>query len=291
MTGPTDSSFSDRLEWQSLQLDIKILQQNRESDRHDFEVFQEHMTTSFGSLQNTLGELKSTLSNFIAGFPKPRENPPNPQEVAQGSGAHNTPQGPAVNLQDAYHTPVTAGSATLVDKQTCKELNLDGSNKVPYRHPHFAANKNIPPEARPPTASPPATNGQQLILNDQGQHDQAHQMEGRGGMGTRDPVPDNRRPLALVKPAKYNIPEFDGFGTVSWIQTIELYFEAARTPLERKTEIAVTYLKGPAIEWWRGTGITANTLPWYRFCRLLGDRFAEISVCDNVRLFHALTQT
>ena len=75
------------------------------------------------------------------------------------------------------------------------------------------------------------------------------------------------------------------------IQTIEVYFEAARTSLEQKTEIAVTYLKGPAIEWWRGTGIVPNTLPWYRFCRLLGDRFAETSVCDNVRSFHALTQT
>lgn len=110
-------------------------------------------------------------------------------------------------------------------------------------------------------------------------------------IGAREAVLDNRRALALVKPAKYNIPEFEGTGTDSWIQTVELYFKAARTPLEQKIEIAVTYLKGPATEWWRGTGITANTLPWYRFCRLLGDRFAETSVCDNVRLFHALTQT
>lgn len=88
-----------------------------------------------------------------------------------------------------------------------------------------------------------------------------------------------------------NIPEFDGRGTDSWIQTIEMYFDAARTPTESKTEIAVTYLTGPAMEWWRGTRIQANTLPWYRFCRHVGDRFAENSVCDNVRAFHALIQS
>lgn len=111
------------------------------------------------------------------------------------------------------------------------------------------------------------------------------------GNQQRDQVQDNRRSLATVKPAKYNILEFDENGTDSWIQTIEMYFGAARTPAEQKTKISVTYLKGHAIEWWRGTGIIANTLPWYRFCRHLGDRFSETYVCDNVRTFHALSQT
>ncbi|VAH61656.1 unnamed protein product [Triticum turgidum subsp. durum] len=133
---------------------------------------------------------------------------------------------------------------------------------------------------------------QQITQLEQEQaEEQVQQIAGRGGNAQRDQVQDNRRPLTLVKPAKYNIPEFDGSGTDSWIQTIEMYFEAARTPLEQKTEIVVTYLKGPAIEWWRGTGIIANTLPWYRFCRLIGDRFSETSVYDNVRTFHALNQT
>lgn len=54
-----------------------------------------------------------------------------------------------------------------------------------------------------------------------------------------------------------------------------MYFEDARTHVEQKTEIAVTNLKGPAIEWWRGTGMIANTIPWYRFCRYVGDRFLK----------------
>lgn len=168
---------------------------------------------------------------------------------------------------------------------------MDGSNKIPYRHPHFTENKNPTTEARATAAGTQALIVQPVIQLDQ-EHaeDQAQQQERRVGTGQRELVQDNRRPLAVVKPAKYNIPEFEGIGTDSWIQTIEMYFDAARTPPEQKTEIAVTYLKGPAIEWWRGTGIVANTLPWYRFCRHIGDRFAETSVCDNVRNFHALNQ-
>ena len=49
-------------------------------------------------------------------------------------------------------------------------------------------------------------------------------------------------------PAKMNIREFDGTDVDSWIQTVETYFSAARTPLEQRTEIAVTYLKGSAIQ-------------------------------------------
>ncbi|XP_044356666.1 uncharacterized protein [Triticum aestivum] len=291
MTGPENSSSTENLEFQSLQLDVKTLQRNRETDRQDFEDFRDHVATNFQTLQKTLGELQGPLNSFIARFPKPRETPPNPQDVAQGSGQQQTPQGPNHAPATVLQTPPTVGSATLVDKNTGKELNLDGSNRVPYRHPHFAASKHPIPENRVHTAVNQVQNGQQVVQLDMEQAEQIPQQEARGEVGQRDQGQDNRRQLAIVKPAKYNIPKFDGSSTDSWIQTIELYFEAARTPLEQKTEIAVTYLKGPTIEWWRGTGIVPNTLPWYRFCRLLGDRFAETSACDNVRSFHALTQT
>ena len=51
---------------------------------------------------------------------------------------------------------------------------------------------------------------------------------------------ENRRPAPPVKPAKMNIPEFSGVDADSWIQTIETYFDAARTPLDQRTEVAVT---------------------------------------------------
>lgn len=97
--------------------------------------------------------------------------------------------------------------------------------------------------------------------------------------------------MPTVKPAKMNIPEFSGADVDSWIQTIEMYFEAARTPLEQRSEVAVTYLQGDAMQWWRGTNYSANNLPWHKFCRYVGDRFAVTSICDNVRAFHSLTQT
>jgi hypothetical protein len=102
---------------------------------------------------------------------------------------------------------------------------------------------------------------------------------------------ENRRGVPVVKAAKMNIPEFDGTDADSWIQTIELYFDSARTPLEQRTEVAVTYLKGNAIQWWRGTGYSATNTAWHRFCSSIADRFAESSICDNVRAFHSLTQT
>jgi hypothetical protein len=46
-----------------------------------------------------------------------------------------------------------------------------------------------------------------------------------------------------------------------WIQTIKMYFDAARIPLEHRTEIAVTYLKEDAMQWWSG----AHTTPILTF--------------------------
>lgn len=51
---------------------------------------------------------------------------------------------------------------------------------------------------------------------------------------------ETARNQPIVKPAKLNIPEFEGQDVDSWIQTIEQYFDSARTPLEQRTEIAIT---------------------------------------------------
>lgn len=246
MTGSGDSSSTDQLEFTSLQLDVQLLQKNREQDRVEFEEFREYVQANFQSVQKSLGDLQGSLSNFISGFPKPREAPHNPLDMPQASAVANTLQGPAQRFQDPLKSPDTVGSATLVDKHTGKELNLDGSNKHPYRHPHFA-DKQLPQDAK---SQPAAAQNQQVVHLEQEQREGlTTSLDRRVGTPQRDMGQDNRRQLTLVKPAKYNIPEFDGVGTDSWIQTIEMYFEAARTPMEQKTEIVVTYLKGPAIEW------------------------------------------
>ncbi|EMS47399.1 Phospholipid-transporting ATPase 3 [Triticum urartu] len=154
----------------------------RENSKHTGFAFDSPGYESFfASQQENLGELQGTLNNFISGFPKPRETPLSLQDVAQGSGQHQTPQGPLHKPDVVPQTPPTAGFAVLVDKNTGKELNLDGSNKIPYTHPHFAENRNPVPEARAPTAGNQALNAQQLMQLDQGQADQAPQKEARVG--------------------------------------------------------------------------------------------------------------
>lgn len=102
---------------------------------------------------------------------------------------------------------------------------------------------------------------------------------------------DNRRNVLTVKPAKLNISEFEGSDPESWIQNLEQYFAAARTPIEHRTEWVISYLKGPDVQWWRGTGYAPSNVPWHKFCSYLSDRFATESVCDVVSSFHAAQQT
>uniref|UniRef100_A0A453R5V0 Retrotransposon gag domain-containing protein n=1 Tax=Aegilops tauschii subsp. strangulata TaxID=200361 RepID=A0A453R5V0_AEGTS len=102
---------------------------------------------------------------------------------------------------------------------------------------------------------------------------------------------DNKRTVLTVKPAKLNISEFEGNDSESWIQNLEQYFAAARTPIEHRTELAVSYLKGPDVQWWRGTGYALSNVPWHKFCSYLSEGFATESVCDVVSSFHAAQQT
>ena len=109
-----------------------------------------------------------------------------------------------------------------------KELNLDGTPRVPYRHPHFGQVTTIVQEGQPRTNTV-------AIQHDNGDNLEDDDLEGlpvHRNIQTRNrlqfPVLDNRRVTPTIKPAKMNIPEFDGTDADSWIQTIELYFESDR---------------------------------------------------------------
>ena len=103
-------------------------------------------------------------------------------------------------------------------------------------------------------------------------------------------ISENNRAQAVLKSPKLNFPEFDGSDPDGWLAKAEKYFDVARMPLDQRTDYAVTYLKEKAHYWWRGTGCNAAILPWHQFCRMVGDRFAESSIYDNIRLFHWLKQ-
>lgn len=54
---------------------------------------------------------------------------------------------------------------------------------------------------------------------------------------------ENNKAQAILKSPKLNFPEFDGSNPDGWIAKAEKYFEAARMPLEQRTDYVVTYLK------------------------------------------------
>lgn len=235
MVGPSDSSSTDQLEFTSLQLDVQMMQKNREQNRLEFDELRDFVHDNFQSLHKTLGDLQSYLSTFISAFPKPREVQPIPQDVPQASTIAHTTRGTVNKFQDARQSPAIVGSATLVDKNTGKELNLDGTHKLPYKHPHFVENRQSNVEVKTQTAAHQVGPAQHVINMEEEQGDglNAH-LDRRFGIANRELAQDNRRVETLVKPAKYNIPKFDGTSTDSWTQTIEMYFVAARTPLEQK---------------------------------------------------------
>lgn len=118
---------------QSLKLDVKVLQQNRDQDRQEFQVT---VNKNFADVQKSLLEMQSSLTHLITAL-HPRDPAPATPLVGQGSVHQITPQAPVKNAQEAVHTPPTVGSGVLHDMETGRELNLDVSNKQPYRHPHY----------------------------------------------------------------------------------------------------------------------------------------------------------
>ena len=156
--------------------------------------------------------------------------------------------------------PLPDGTATLRD-HTGKELNMDGTPKVPYMHPNFGQGKETTPNI--------------VVQLEERQEEEVIDPQYR--RGPNFPV-DGRRNVLTIKPAKLNISEFDGQDQESWIQNLEQYFAAARTPIEHRTELAISYLKGPVVQWWRGTGLLVTNMPWHRFCSNLTEIFSYFCV-------------
>lgn len=140
---------------------------------------------------------------------------------------------------------------TVVPDPTTKENPAELAARHPYRHPNYGQQQqhNTVQPYKPDTP---------LYLTDEDGGEQGHK---QARNRSRSPH-DTRRGFVSVKPAKLHIPEFSGEDTEHWIQTLEQYFDTSRTPLEQWTELAVSYLQGTAVQWWRGTGFHASTLPW-----------------------------
>lgn len=224
---------------------------------------------------------EATDEQSVQGSAQPKANQVQSPAIPPGRAKQlpaNSP--PSVAIADK-EAPAVVGTAVLRDT-TGKELNLDGTPKVPYRHPNFASAKTTAPQQ--------ATQQQQqpVLIDEYAQEEWPDGVERK----SRPNSPfDNRRNVLTVKPAKLNISEFSGNDPDSWVQNLEQYFAAARTPLEHRTELAVSYLQGPAMQWWRGTGYSPQNVPWHRCCSYISDRFSMDSGCDIVNSFHAVNKT
>ena len=130
---------------------------------------------------------------------------------------------------------------------------------------------------RPP---PPPLPQQQQQQPPQPQQQQSHQFGSQ--------IQHQHR--AVARGPKLHFPEFTGEDCDGWIRKAEKYFELVGIPNEDRVRIAVLYVSGKAEYWWRGTGCNANTLPLHHFCRMVGDRFNQVSKYEIIGQFHNLKQ-
>jgi hypothetical protein len=123
----------------------------------------------------------------------------------------------------------------VLDDHTNRELQLDGTPKQTYRHPNFGHNRN-PGYAQQQRIEQAAQanqqqQGYQQDLQDDDLSECGHK---KNNIRNRAMQPLEMRKLnPVVKPAKLNIPEFEGTDVDSWIQTIEQYFDSSWTALDQ----------------------------------------------------------
>lgn len=126
-------------------LDVKTLQRAHEEDRKEFQDFR---NKNFMLMQKNFDKIPTTLRRLLL-EPDPGEEEvlgDRPRKcaslittpVAISAGEPKQLPAPRATVDKPAHQ--TVGSATLKD-HTSRELNLDGTPKVPYRYPNYGAQK------------------------------------------------------------------------------------------------------------------------------------------------------
>jgi len=95
----------------------------------------------------------------------------------------------------------------------------------------------------------------------------------------------------VARRPKLTFPDLDGTDPNGWIRKAEKFFKMVSVPNEDRVKIAVMYMNGRAKYWWRGSSCNSSILPWHHFCRIIGDRFNEMSTYEVICQFHNLKQT
>ncbi|KAE8815324.1 hypothetical protein D1007_07290 [Hordeum vulgare] len=155
MTGQATSVVTVDLQLASLELDIKTVQNNREEDRKEFHEFRAMVNKIFVTMQNNFDKIQENFRKLLLdpgseegqierseqGNAQMKINEVHSPVVPAGRPKQlNNYTPPSVHGQEK-EAPVVVGSAVLRD-HTRNELNLDGTNEVPYRHHNFTNNKH-----------------------------------------------------------------------------------------------------------------------------------------------------
>jgi hypothetical protein len=137
--------------------------------------------------------------------------------------AHAVLETEEVEEEDPLGITPGQGSNTIFDKQLAprgkgklydedgRELNLDGTPKIPYRHPNATGQ----PPVKDTKQDHHITNQNQIMRNAQEADEEG--FDGRRNRARPLFQQDVRRNTLAVKPAKYNIPEFEGEEADAWI--------------------------------------------------------------------------
>ncbi|KAE8804981.1 hypothetical protein D1007_19002 [Hordeum vulgare] len=155
MTGQAASVVTADLQLASLELDIKAMQLNREEDSKEFHDFRTMVNTNFVTMQSIFDKIQENFRKLLLD-PGSEEGLLEGSEQSSAQMKVNEVHSPVVPAgrpkQSVNYTPpsvhgqekeahVVVGSAVLRD-HTGRDLNLDGTGKIPYMHPNFTSNKN-----------------------------------------------------------------------------------------------------------------------------------------------------
>lgn len=86
------------------------------------------------------------------------------------------------------------------------------------------------------------------------------------------------------------LPSFEGTDAVSWIARANQYFLVHNTPVERRVQVALIALAGPAMAWVQVLLRRSPLIAWDEFSRELKIRFGTSAALDEYEALHTTTQ-
>lgn len=230
------SQTTDGLQMTSILLGVQTLQRQRKEDKQEFLDFTKSVREDFLNIQTNFANVQN---NFERMFAARKVDTLAQSLAAQSSSSHETASSHTV--KPAVIQTKTVGNQVLHDMQG-KELNLDGTPKSPYRHPHFGEVTTAVHESLPKGKLVQQEQNAELMQLEY-EEDADNKKNGvntlinrNRGLGQQNEL---RRNIPSVKPSKKNIPEFDGHDVDSWIQKIEIYLMLPE-PLQTKELLLLT---------------------------------------------------